>query len=388
MELLSLGRDGIVRTGEILSVDQEANGSFGRVTLAGAVQLPGTRALGEVPTVARLIRQPSDLAPGAYTPLGILVHRDPATNFRHAVAFSLTRVFGGQEDVKLGEGDVVFVLSNDQARSLAAAAVAQLQSAAQAASVPPSVLSMALSASAAQATQTAAATAAAPAPAGIPTNNAAAIYAASNGSSSGSTPATSAGAAPSGTQPTSVGQAIATGVGQAVSGTLPLGTVGPVTGLPSPVAPPAGLMTSAPLPPVPPYQASVAAAASQQTPASIAMLQAENAQSAAAGIPLQGGGLTRLPALGVPAPDTVPTDIALELGLSPPALVSFAADYLVWVEGDVHDPGAYLAEGGSSLSAAIGAAGGLVLQADLSAIPVTSSDIAAASGPSPTLRTS
>jgi len=36
------------------------------------------------------------------------------------------------------------------------------------------------------------------------------------------------------------------------------------------------------------------------------MLQAANAQSAAAGIPLQGGGLTRLPGLGVPAPDLVP----------------------------------------------------------------------------------
>jgi len=60
MELVSLGRDGIVRSGEILSVDPEANGSFGRVTLAGAVQLPGTRPLGEVPTLARLIRQASD----------------------------------------------------------------------------------------------------------------------------------------------------------------------------------------------------------------------------------------------------------------------------------------------------------------------------------------
>src|ERR1700722_7974056 len=218
MELLSLGRDGIVRSGEILSVDPEANGSFGRVTLAGAVQLPGTRALGEVQTVSRLIRQASDLAPGAYTPLGILVRRDPGTNFRHAVAFSLTRVFGGQEDLKLGEGDVVFILSNDQARSLATAGAAQLQAAAQAASVPPSVVTMALSASAAQATQSAPSTTAAPAPAGAPTNNAAALYAASNGATSGTqgttgqVASTSAGAAAPSSPPTSVGQAIATGV--------------------------------------------------------------------------------------------------------------------------------------------------------------------------------
>ena len=393
MELVSLGRDGIVRSGEILSVDPEANGSFGRVTLAGAVQLPGTRPLGEVPTLARLIRQASDLAPGAYTPLGILVRRDPGTNFRHAVAFSLTRVFGGQEDLKLGEGDVVFVLSNDQARSLAAAAAAQMQATAQAASVPPSVLSMALSASAAQTAQAATTSSLTAAPAGTtppPANNAAAIYAASSspGGAPSSASAPSSAAAPS-SPPTSAGQAIATGVGQAISGTLPFGTSGSVTGMPAtPAGPPAGLMTSAPLPPVPPYQASVAAAASQQSPASIAMLQAANAQSAAAGIPLQGGGLTRLPGLGVPAPDLVPTDIATELGLTPTALVSFAADYLVWVEGDVHDPGTYLAEGGSTLSAVIGAAGGLVLQADLSAITVTSSDIDAGSGTSHTVRNS
>jgi protein involved in polysaccharide export with SLBB domain len=257
---------------------------------------------------------------------------------------------------------------------------------------------MALSASAAQTAQAATTSSLTAAPAGTtpsPANNAAAIYAALNGASSGTqgsngqVASTSAGAAAPSSPPASVGQAIATGVGQAVTGTLPFGTSGSVTGMPAtPAGPPAGLMTSAPLPPVPPYQASVAAAASQQSPASIAMLQAANAQSAAAGIPLQGGGLTRLPGLGVPAPDLVPTDIANELGLTPTALVSFAADYLVWVEGDVHDPGTYLAEGGSTLSAVIGAAGGLVLQADLSAITVTSSDIDAGSGTSHTVRNS
>jgi len=116
------------------------------------------------------------------------------------------------------------------------------------------------------------------------------------------------------------------------------------------------------------------------------MLQAQAAQSAAAGMPLSGAGLTRPPALGVPAPDTSPIDLAAELGLTSNALINFAVDYLVFVEGDVHDPGPYLAEGGTSLATALNAAGGLQLRADLSAITVTSSAIDSATGASRTLR--
>lgn len=409
--LVAMRRGELVRNGEILSVDEESGTSTGRVTLAGAVQLPGTRPLDEVPTLSHLIRQPNELASDAYTPLGILVHRDRQSNVLRPVAFSLQRLFAGQEDLKLSEGDVVFVLTNAQAQSLAGAAAAQLQASIQAGLVPPSEVSMALSANTAQATQTTATqTSAAPAPAGTstnsqPTNNAAAIYAAANGGSAGaatgsSQPATTqnASAAPSGTTsstPTSVGQAVATGVGQAIAGSLPLSgspttitsaTTPSVTGATTPSAPPMGLVTTAPLPPTPPYQASVAAAASQQLPASIALLQAENAQSAAAGTPLQGGGLTKPPGLGVPVADTVPADIAAELGLNPTALVSFAGDYLVWIEGDVHAPGTYLAEGGTPLADLLDVAGGLQIQADLSAVTVTSSEIDAASGTSHTVR--
>jgi protein involved in polysaccharide export with SLBB domain len=147
-----------------------------------------------------------------------------------------------------------------------------------------------------------------------------------------------------------------------------------------------GLVSTPPMPPTPPYQASVAAAASQQQPASIALLQAQNAQSAAAGIQFQGAGLTKSPAFGTPAPDTVPTDLAAELNLDLNTLVSFAADHLVWIEGDIHDPGTYLTESGTSLAAMLAAAGGLQLQADLSAITVTSSQIDAGAGTSHTVR--
>lgn len=379
--LVALERGQTIDSGEILSVDQAGGGSLGRVTLAGSVQLPGTRPLDEVPTLSHLIRQTGDLAPDAYTPFGILVHLDPGTNVHRAVPFSLASVFEGREDLKLSQGDLVFVLSNAQAQALAAAAAAQLAATTRAASVPPSEVALALSSNAAQATQTAtqaAPSSTVPGTTTQPVNNAAAIYATANGGT----------AAPA---PSSLGQAVAAGVGQAVANTLPVaGSPTTITSATTPAtvppAAPMGLVTGAPLPPAPPYQASVAAAASQQSPASVALLQAENAQSAAAGMPLQGAGLTRPPALGVPAPDTVPADLATELGLTPIALVNFAADYLVWVEGDVHDPGSYLAEGGTPLSAMLDAAGGLQLQADLSAITVTSSEIDAASGTSHSVR--
>jgi protein involved in polysaccharide export with SLBB domain len=405
-ELVAIERGRLVESGEILSVDQTAGSALGRVTLAGAVQLPGTRPLDEVPTLSRLIRQPSDLASNAYTPFGILVHLEPHTNIHHAVAFSLSRIFSGEEDLKLSEGDLVFVFSSAQAQSLAAAASAQLQAASQAANVPPAEVSMALSASAAQATQTATQASPTSSVAGSapqPVNNAASIYAASNGTPGAAptqTASTSTTAAPAtaGTSgaPTSVGQAVATGVGQGIAGSLPVGAspttiVSPTTpsvvnGATTPPAPPMGLMTVSPPPPTPPYQASVAAAASQQLPASIALLEAQNAQSAAAGVPFQGAGFTRPPALGMPTPDLVPADLATELGLTLNSLVSFAADHLVWIEGDVHDPGTYLAESGTSLATMMGAAGGLQLQADLSAVTVTSSQIDPASGSSHTVR--
>jgi polysaccharide export outer membrane protein len=393
--LVSVGRSGVLESGEILSVDQGSGSALGRVTLAGAVALPGTRALDEVPTMSKLLRQPGDLAVNAYTPLGILVHLDARTNNHRAVAFSVARVLDGEEDLKLSEGDLVFVMSSPQAQSLAAAAAAQLQTAAQAANVPPSEVTMALSASTAAATtQTPTQTVPGATTSTQPTNNAAAIYSASNGGTSSSPPpaqTASSAAAPQSTTPTTVGQAVATGVGQAITGTLPLSptSVSPFAPTTSPPpAPSVGLMTSAPLPPVPAYQASVAAAASQQSPASIAMLQAENAQSAAAGMPLQGAGLTRPLAFGVPAPDLSPTDLAAELGLTSNALISFAGDYLVWIEGDVHDAGAYLAEGGTSLATALNAAGGLQLRADLSAITVTSSEMDTGTGASHTIRNS
>jgi protein involved in polysaccharide export with SLBB domain len=379
MHLVSLARGGTVRGGEILSVDQQSGGSMGRVTLAGGVQLPGTRPLNESSTVSKLLHDQSELMANGYAPFAVLVHRDPATGVRHASAFSPAKVLAHETDYKLGDDDIVFVFTIDQARALANAAAAQLQAAAQAGSVPPTVITQALSASAAQSAQATTSTSAAPA------NTAATIYAAANGGST-STPATSAS---SGSQGASGGAATATAGGaipsltQAIASSAPGST--PTGSTPPPTAP-APMFGVLPQPPGVPYDARTAAAASHLPPAAVALLQAQSAQSASLGIPMQGSGLTTPSALGSPTPDLNPSDLAIELGLTPAALISLAGDYLVSVVGDVHDPGAYLAVEGTSLGTMLNVSGGLQRQADLSWVEVTSTEIDASSGTSKTVR--
>jgi protein involved in polysaccharide export with SLBB domain len=390
LNLLPIGHDGTIHSGEIISVDQQTGGSSGRVTLAGAVQLPGFRTLGEASSLSKLLRDPRDVTPGAYAPFAIVVHHEPGSGAKHAIAFSLSKIFAHENDFKLADDDVVFVLTSTQASALAAAAAAQLQATAQAGSVPPTVLTQALAASAAQSTTTT--STALPTVGGAPpvVNNAATVYASSNGGTvpaPGSTPpAGTASGAPSTPTIPSLAQAMTTGAASP-TGAPPTGaTTASATPAPAPTLPPPPMIGQLPQPAAAPYDPRTAAAASRQPFAATALLQAQGAQSAAMGQPIQGGGLTTPPALGSPLPDTNPTDIATELGLSPQSLINLAGDYLVTVVGDVHDPGPWLAVGGTTLGAMLDVAGGLEVQADLSWVEVTSTDIDASSGTSHTLR--
>ncbi|MGD0192682.1 MAG: SLBB domain-containing protein [Rhizomicrobium sp.] len=388
LHFTSLGHDGTIRGGEIITVDQETGGSVGRVTLAGAVQLPGFRTLSEASSLSKLLHDPRDVTPGAYAPFAIVVHHEPGSGAKHAIAVSLTKIFNHEDDFKLADDDVVFVLTNSQASALAAAAAAQLQAAAQAGSVPPSVITQALQASSAQSAATTASAvpsvAGTPAPAAAPppVNNAATIYASANGGTTTATPPP-AGGTPSAAPAVAGTTPALPSLSQALSATPPPGTTAATAPPPVPPQPMIGVL---PQPQAAPYDARTAAAGSRQPYAATALLQAQGAQSASTGQPIQGGGLTTPPALGSPLPDTNPTDIATELGLDPPSLINLASDYMVTIVGDVHDPGPYLAVGGTTLGAMLDVAGGLEVQADLSWVEVTSTDIDASSGTSHTLR--
>ena len=63
------------------------------------------------------------------------------------------------------------------------------------------------------------------------------------------------------------------------------------------------------------------------------------------------------------------------------------ADHIVWVLDEVRDPGAYVASDGATLGEMIETAGGILRQADLSSVEVTSTEINPQSGTSRTIRT-
>ena len=67
--------------------------------------------------------------------------------------------------------------------------------------------------------------------------------------------------------------------------------------------------------------------------------------------------------------------IAARLNVSVQALVRVAGDHLVWVLETVRDPGTYIAAEGTTLADMIQTAGGLLRQADLTSIEVTSTQI-------------
>jgi protein involved in polysaccharide export with SLBB domain len=376
-DLIGLGHDGVIRSGEILSVDQAAGGTFGRVTVVGAVQLPGTHALNNAPTLSKLFQDPAELTSNAYTPFGIVVHRDPVTNFRKPQAFSLKRVFEHAEDMKLSSDDVVYVFTAAQVQALAAAAVAQLQLSSQAANVPPSVLNQSAQSLSninlsqpAQAGGTASAqqntAAAAPAPV-VPTLQL--------------PPGISLSSLPPAAQ-SAYQNAQASLAAQVSANTPPAQPAAP--------APSNSGQQSAPAapPPAPSVQTQIdprlAAAEAGASSASVPILQA---QTATAGGMIRSNGLTSPAALGAPTPDLTTAGIATQLDITPAALLNLASDYVVWVVGAVHDPGPYLAENGTTLAAMIGAAGGVQLQADLSWVEVTSTEMDPLSGTSKTSRT-
>lgn len=113
-----------------------------------------------------------------------------------------------------------------------------------------------------------------------------------------------------------------------------------------------------------------------------------SAQATTATASLLGGGGDSSTASSV-TPSQFPqavNNIAQNLGVTPSAIVNMASDYLVWVNGEVLNPGPLLAQSGTSLTAILEAAGGLQRQADLSGVAVTSTEIDVERGTSRTLR--
>jgi polysaccharide export outer membrane protein len=152
-----------------------------------------------------------------------------------------------------------------------------------------------------------------------------------------------------------------------------------------------GSTSSSPAAPSAPQLAQMATVASNlptvsAAPGSSSGMSTAQATTATASL-LGGGGDSSTAASLTPSqfPQQI-INIAQNLGVTPSALVNMASDYLVWVNGEVLNPGPLLAQSGTSLTAILDAAGGLQRQADLSAIAVTSTEIDVDRGTSRTLR--
>lgn len=338
----------IVRAGEILFVDFERSASNGYITLAGEVTVPGTRALSSTPSMSHLIRDIDDLTPQSYTLFGVVVRHDPVSNFQSIVPFSLERTFARKEDLKFQDNDLIYVFNQSEIVALAAAASAALGSTSTSgnplATLLPSSAPTTSQTAPAQAGQTSSASTTQPnntstQPAQTPQTSS------SSTSASPAAPSTAAAPSPS---PLFSGLSTALQAGNAPPAPPPA----PTASLPTTGAPVVGLA-----------QAQATVGATGGSAATVATTKSPQAQVSL-------------------------DQIAANLGIPTVELVNSARDYLISVNGEVRNPGSYLAVPDTSLGSLIAAAGGVQREADLSAVEITSTIIDTSTGTSRTIRNS
>jgi protein involved in polysaccharide export with SLBB domain len=342
-QMVPVARNGVIRSGEVLFVDFERSASNGVITLAGEVSVPGTRALSSTPSISHLIRDADDLTPQSYTLYGVVIRREPKSNFQSIIPFSIARTFEGKEDVKLADNDLVYVFNQSEIATLAAAASAALGGTAAASQSPLAVmLHQPTSSSSGSTTQP---------------------------GQSGSQPPASTGTGSTAPAPTN-GQP-AGGSTQQMAGALQT------------AAPAAGVATALLAGNAPPQPSTTPTAALPSTSAAVVGIGQAQATEGATG----GAAGTVATNKSTAAPVSL-DQVAANLGIPTIELVNSARDYLVTINGEVRNPGSYLALGDTSLASLIAAAGGVQREADLSSVEITSTLIDTETGTSRTVRNS
>jgi polysaccharide export outer membrane protein len=337
-QMISVGKSGVVRSGEVLFVDFERSASNGLITLSGEVAVPGTRALGSTPTMSRLIRDTDDLTPQSYTLFGVVIRRELKSNFQSIIPFSIERTFAGKEDLKLADNDIVYVFNQSEIATLAAAANAALGGTSSASQNP--IATFHASTSAGASVSQSSSSNGSP---GAPTPN--------TGAPGGGGTAMSGASAPSGSTTETVPSGPASLATALQAGNAPpLPSTTPTASLPSTGAPVTGVA-----------QAQATEGATGGSAATVA-----TAKSAATQVSLD--------------------QVAANLGIPTLELVNSSRDYIVTISGEVRNPGSYLAVADTSLSSLIAAAGGVQREADLSAVEITSTIIDTSTGTSRTVR--
>jgi polysaccharide export outer membrane protein len=104
--------DDLVMPGDVLqAIGGSPGGAVGRVSLRGFALNRGARSLTAAPTVRDLVGSPTDLRLGTYTPMAVLVRRDPVTAAREFEPVNLIEALGPGPSVPLRSNDRLYLFS-------------------------------------------------------------------------------------------------------------------------------------------------------------------------------------------------------------------------------------------------------------------------------------
>jgi protein involved in polysaccharide export with SLBB domain len=369
IQTASLPPDGVLHNGDILFVDVSRNVTVGRVTLSGGLQVEGVRARASGGTVGQLIHA-GDLSPDAYPMFSVIVRRDPRSNAKDLVPFSLERVLAGQGDVALQDDDFIYVFTTAEERLLAKAAGGEPLTPAEIGCTDEEV-------KAGDAQRAA-----------NPTNGTPVAAAVTPGGLGGQVDLTCR--SPQGGTAAAPGTLASSTALQQLSASLPAATQAQLAAVLGQQVNGAQAQSATPNGP------AATASQAQVVPNPNYGPGAANGMAMDAyGRPIANYGPNGTQALSAPylvnqpAPTPPPPSIrsiAQRLNVTPMALVRTVKDHVVWVLDSVRDPGPYLGSDGSTVESMVQAAGGLSREADLSSVEVTSTQIDAATGSARTLR--
>jgi protein involved in polysaccharide export with SLBB domain len=340
--LASVSQANSINDGEVLFVDSAAGVALGRVTLSGSVRLPGPYPRSNTPSVRKLISASELLQPSAYASFALIARRDPKLNLRTLIPFSFLPIFSGSNDIPLQDDDLIYVFKRSEIRMLADAAVNQ---------------------------QT-------------PDANALSSNSAISNAATGGVPASSEGnVGPTGQKPVGAPTRSSLSVAPESAG-IPVTTFLANNGItPDVIARNPNI--SAALSALGPDARIVSGGSPvAEQPTSTAALTGPDSEQQ------QDGMQSATPQARQYGLEPQSLDaIANTLGVTADSLVRLARDHIVWVLDEVQDPGAYLTAEGATLGEMIQMAGGVLRQADLSSVEVTSTEIDPQSGTSRTIRT-
>jgi len=116
--LTKVDERGLVKDGEILSVQPGAEQTTNQAELTGGMSLAGRYAITDGMKLSDLIREPGAIGNSPDTTFGIISRRDASSYIRHLLPFTPAAVLKGAEDMPLQSGDVVRVFSTTEAHML------------------------------------------------------------------------------------------------------------------------------------------------------------------------------------------------------------------------------------------------------------------------------